>query len=669
MAKNSQSNQQTHSHQGQNKNNNHKSKNSQRNNRRSAQAASRELRRNQDDANRQAGFDDMVTDADKAKLQIRQKKANELNAGTPELKIIPLGGQSGVGSKNLTIIEYGNDAIVMDIGFDLGLDLPGINYAIPDITYLESIKHKIRGYILTHGHLDHIGAAPYILPRVPAPVYGSKFTIGMIEKQMQDSDQATDFMPETIDMNIDNHEKLKVGPFFVEMIRVTHSIPDSTAVLIKTPAGNIVHTGDFRLDPEPLDHHPTDLDRLKQLGKEGVLLLLAESTNTENPGRTPTEHTLEQSFHDILHQASGRVLVSTFSSNINRFQMIMNAAVESGRQVALDGRSMISTVELAVKMGYIKIPRGTIIPMKEVANKNDGDIAILCTGSQGEPNSSLERMSTGDHNHITLKDSDTIVLSSNPIPGNEVAVTTNVDRLMRTGATVYRHSTHEIDCCGPLHVSGHANRDELVEMLKMAQPKYVMPNHGPYLHRQRYRELVEQAGMDKDQVALVDNGEVLAFSDKGKMRREGEVPAGSVLVDQTGALVPNLVIKDRLLMSNDGIIVTVLTVDKQTKRLLTNPDIISRGFIHMQENSELVEGLREHLREFSKHRLSRTDIKQFKQEVRDEVNSYLFEQTQRVAMIIPVVNVVAPAGKGGGKGGKQSKQPAQAQQSHSQSKQ
>lgn len=629
------------------------------NGRRNAQAASRELRRNQDDANTQAGFEDMVTDADKAKLQIRQRKANELNDGTPELKVTPLGGQSGVGSKNMTVIEYGDDALVVDVGFDLGLELPGINYAIPDITYLEAIQHKIRAYVLTHGHLDHVGAAPYILPRIPAPVYGSKFTVGMIEKQLLDSDNASDFEPETIGMNIDNHEKLKVGPFFIEMIRVTHSIPDATAVRIETPVGNIVHTGDFRLDPEPLDHMPTDLQRLKDLGKEGVLLLLAESTNAEKPGRTDTEHTLEQSFHDILHQASGRVFVSTFSTNINRFQMIINAAAESGRQVALDGRSMLSTVELAVKLGYIKIPKGTIIPMKEVPNKSDRDVAVICTGSQGEPNASLERMSTGDHNHVTLKDSDTVVLSSSPIPGNEVDVMTLTNNLMRTGATVYRHATHDIDCCGPLHVSGHANRDELKEMLEMTQPSYIMPNHGPYVHRQRYLGLAEEMGIDRDRVALIDNGEVLAFDAKGKMRYDGDIPTGSVLVDQTGTLVPNLVIKDRLLMSNDGIVVAVLTVDKHTKHILSAPDIISRGFIHMQENSELVEGLRDHLREFTKHRIHRTDLKQFKQELRDEVNSYLFEQTQRVAMVVPVVNVVAPSGgsKSGHKGRKSGKKP------------
>ncbi len=631
---------------------------------RNSRAAERELRRNQDDAHRQAGFDDVVSDADKARLAMKQKQANQLDTGTPKLKVIPIGGQDEVGNKNMTVIEYGNDALVIDCGFGLGVDLPGINYAVNDITYLESIKHKIRGYVFTHGHLDHIGGTPFVLPKIPAPIYGSTFTLGMVEKQIKDSDMEIDYEPESVPMNIDNHERLKVGPFFVELVRVTHSIPDSSAVVIDTPVGRIIHTGDFRLDPEPLDQHPTDLDRLKELGRDEVLLLLTESTNTEAPGRTPTEHTLEQSFHDILHQSRGRVIVSSFSSNINRIQMILNASVESGRKVAIDGRSMLATVELAFKLGYMKIPQGTIVPMKDISNLDDGDVTVICTGSQGEPNAALQRMSMGSHNHVKLKESDTIILSSNPIPGNEVAVMDNVDRLMRTGASVFRHRTHELDGCGPLHVSGHGNRDELKEMLEMTTPKYVMPNHGPFVHRKRYIEIAKSAGIDQDRVALIDNGDVLEFDDKGKMRQDGSVPAGSILVDQTGALVPNLVIKDRLLMSDDGIVVVILTVDKQSKRLLSSPDVISRGFIHMQERSDLVGALRDQLRDFANKRIRRSDLKQFKQELRDEASSFLYHETQRAPMVIPVVNMVGGGGskQGGGRNAKKPQQQKQQQQ-------
>ncbi len=627
-------------------NNNNKNNNSNGNNRKNAHAASRETRRNQEKAQRRAGFDDIVTDAERARIAMKAKQANQLDDGKPKLRIVPLGGQTDVGDKNMTVIEYGDDAIVVDAGFNLGVDLPGINYAIPDTTYLESIQHKLRGYVFTHGHLDHIGATPYILPKFPAPVYGSKFTVGMVEKQIEDADKETDFKPETVPMNINNHERLKVGPFFIELIRVTHSIPDSCALSIDTPVGRILHTGDFRLDPEPLDHHPTDLERLKELGKDGVMLLLAESTNTESPGRTPTEHTLEQSFHDILHQSPGRVLISSFSSNINRIQMIINAATESGRKVAIDGRSMLATVDLAVKLGYIKIPKDTLVAMKDISSLNDKDVTVICTGSQGEPNAALERMGYGEHNHIKLKDSDTIVLSSSIIPGNEVSIKENIDRLMRTGATVFRHQTHEIDGCGPLHVSGHANRDEHRQMLEMAKPRYIMPNHGPYVHRHRYLGIAGELGINPDQVALVDNGGLLEFDQQGKMRSGGSIPSGSILIDQTGALVPNLVIKDRLLMGNEGIVVVVLTIDKKNKQLLTSPDIISRGFIHMQENAELIENLRNSLREFTKQHINRLDIKQFKQELRDEVNGFLYTHTQRAAVIIPVVNVVAPQSSG-----------------------
>lgn len=632
-----------------NKNNNNRGGNnsgSRNNSRKNFHAASRETRRNQEMAQQKAGFDDVVTDAERARLIMKNKQTDQLDDnGKPKLRVVALGGQQDIGEKNLAIIEYGNDAIVVDAGFNLGVDLPGINYVIPDITYLESIKHKVRGYVFTHGHLDHIGAVPFILPKVPAPIYGSRFTIGMVEKQLEGSDlDIGDFKPESVAMNIDNNERLKIGPFFVELLRVTHSIPDCTGVIVDTPLGRIIHTGDFRLDPEPLDHRPTDIERIKRAGKDGVLLLMAESTDTERPGRTPTEHTLEKSFHDILGQSKGRVLISSFSSNINRVQMIVNAAAESGRKIAIDGRSLLSTVELAVKMGYIKIPKGTIVGMSEVPNLSDRNVVVVCTGSQGEPNSALQRMSTGDHKHLKIKDGDTVVFSSSVIPGNERSIVEIADDLMRKGASVFRHPTHEVDGCGPLHVSGHACRDEYKQMLEMTNPKYIMPNHGHYSNRHRYIDIAKMAGLPADSVALIENGEILEFDHNGTMKKPGSVPTGSVLIDQTGAVVPNLVIKDRLLMSNDGIVVVVLTIDKKTKRFLSSPDIISRGFIHMQENAEMIESLRSQLREFTKQKINRLDITQFKQELRDEVSSFLYQNTQRTAVIIPVVNMVASEG-------------------------
>jgi ribonuclease J len=345
--------------------------------------------------------------------QAGPRRANVID-DSPRLKIIGLGGMDGGGSKNMIVVEYMNDAVVIDCGNDLSMDLPGINYGIADTAYLESIKSKLRAYIITHGHLDHIGGLPHIVPKLPAPIYGSRFTIGMVEKMFEGFGLP---MPEgfelrTVIMNEETHERLKIGPFFVELVRVTHSIPGSTAVILDTPVGRIINTGDFRLDPNPLDHERSDTDRLIQLGKEGVLLLMSDSTSAERPGRTPSESTIEPTFIDLFQKAPGRVFVAVFSTNINRIQMIVNAASQHGRKIAMDGRSMMSTLEVAVKLGMIRIPKGTFVPIANIANMRDQDIVVVCTGSQGEPSSALQRMSSGDHKHIKLKEQDTVILSS-----------------------------------------------------------------------------------------------------------------------------------------------------------------------------------------------------------------------------------------------------------------
>src|SRR5581483_11835039 len=353
------------------------------------------------------------------------RRANVID-DQPRLKIVPLGGNDGGGSKNMILIEYVNDAIVIDCGNDLGVDLPGINYGIADTSYLEQIRHKLRAYVITHGHLDHIGGLPHIVPKVPAPIYGSKFTIGRVEEifgnfglPMPDG-----FELKTVMMNEATHERLKIGEFFVELVRVTHSIPGSVCVVVDTPVGRVIDTGDFRFDPNPLDHEKTDMDRFKELAKEGVLLLMSESTSTERPGRTESESEIEQSFIDIMNNAPGRIFVGLFSTNMNRVQMIVNAAVHHGKKVAMDGRSMVSTLEMAVRNGFMKIPKGTFIPIASAATMKDKDVVVVCTGSQGEPNSALVRMSTGDHKHVSLKEQDTVILSSTAIPytGNDALI-------------------------------------------------------------------------------------------------------------------------------------------------------------------------------------------------------------------------------------------------------
>ncbi len=591
-----------------------------------------------------------------------ERRANFID-DSPRLKIIGLGGMDGGGSKNMILVEYMDDAVVIDCGNDLGVDLPGINYGIADIAYLETIRHKLRAYIITHGHLDHIGGLPHIVPRVPAPIYGSRFTIGMTEKVFENFGlpMPEGFELKTIIMNEETHERLKVGPFFVELVRVTHSIPGSTCVVLDTPVGRIINTGDFRLDPNPLDHERSDTDRLTQLGDEGVLLLMSDSTTSERPGRTPSESTIEPTFVDLFSRAPGRIFVAVFSSNINRIQMLVNAATHHGRKIAMDGRSMMSTLEVAVKLGMIRIPKGTFVPIANVASMRDEEIVVVCTGSQGEPSSALQRMASGDHKYIKLKGQDTVVLSSTPIPesGNDKAIGDMVDDLMKKQVHVYRHATRDIDGCGPLHVSGHASLEEYGDMIDMTRPKFFLPIYGAYRSKKYHIEEAVRRGVPRANSLNIDNGQVVAFT-PDKMEVIGEVPHGTTLVDQTGAIVNNIVVKDRVLMAEEGLVAVVLTVDKRTGNLLTSPDIISRGYIYMRDNEELMNGLRGELRRAVAQRFKRVDLDRFKAELKDHVTHYLFEQTQRSPIVIPVVNVISA--KGEGKSGQQQQQGSGGQQ-------
>lgn len=600
-------------------------------------AALRAQKRSAADASRLASQYQAATPTEPAK-----QRANVID-DSPRLKIIGLGGMDGGGSKNMMVIEYQNDAIVIDCGNDLGVDLPGINYGIADTTYLETIKPKLRGYVITHGHLDHIGGLPHILPKLPAPVYGSRFTIGRVEEIFANFGLPLPqgFELKTVAMNEDTHEKLKVGNFFVELIRVTHSIPGSNMVVIDTPVGRIINTGDFRLDPNPLDHERTDTERLKELSQEGVLALLSESTTSERPGRTPSESTIEPSFIDLMEKAPGRIFVAIFSTNINRIQMIVNAAVHHGRKIALDGRSMISTLEMAVRHGFVKIPKGTFVPIATVPNLKDRDVVVVCTGGQGEPSSALQRMSTGDHRHIKLKEQDSVLLSSTPIPetGNDGLIGDMVDELMRKGVHVYRHETHGIDGCGPLHVSGHASIEEYRDMIDLIKPRFFVPIYGSFRSKKRHLEIAVEQGIPRANCLNVENGDVISLT-KDKMVVTEKVPHGTVLVDQTGAIVSNIVVKDRLLLAEEGLVAVVLTIDKKSGRLLTSPDIISRGFIYMRDEEELMNNFRTELKRAVDQRFGRVDLDRFKQEIRDHVTHFLYEQTQRSPIVIPVVNVI-----------------------------
>ncbi len=576
-----------------------------------------------------------------------RKRANFIDE-SPRLKVIGLGGMDGGGSKNMMLVEYMDDAIVIDAGNDLGVDLPGINYGIADTTYLESIKHKLRAYVITHGHLDHIGGLPHIVPLFPAPIYGSKFTIGRVEEIFQNFGlpMPDGFELKTVMMNENTHERLKIGQFFVELVRITHSIPGSTMVVVDTPVGRIVNTGDFRLDPNPLDHERSDTDRLKEIGNEGVLALFSESTSTERPGRTPSESTIEQSFVDIMDRAPGRIFVAIFSTNINRIQMIINAAVHHNKKIALDGRSMMSTLEMAVRHGFVRVPKGTFVPIAAVPGMKDNEVVVVCTGGQGEPSSALQRMAAGEHRHVKLKEQDTVVLSSTPIPetGNDALIGNMVDDMMRRGVHVFQHMTHDIDGVGPLHVSGHASMDEYGDIVDMLKPKFFIPIYGSFRSKQRHIEIAITRGMPRKNTVNAENGQVIAFT-SDKMEIAGEVPHGTILVDQTGTIVNNVVVKDRVLLSEEGLVAVVLTVDKKAGTLMTSPDIISRGFIYMRDNEEIMNGLRNELRRATQQRFKRIDLDRFKAELKDHVTHYLFEHTQRSPIVIPVVNVIGGKGE------------------------
>lgn len=614
--------------------------------------AVRAQRRSQADAQRIAN---QYQTADAAK----PTRANVID-DSPRLKIIGLGGMDGGGSKNMILVEYLNDAVILDCGNDLSVDLPGINYGIADTTYLDQIKYKLRGYIITHGHLDHIGGLPHIVPKYPAPIYGSRFTIGRVEEIFENFGLP---MPEgfelrTVTVNENTHERLKVGEFFVELVRITHSIPGSTCIVLDTPVGRIINTGDFRFDPNPLDHERSDIERLRELGNEGVLALLSESTTVERMGRTPSESTIEQSFIDIIDQAPGRIFVGLFSTNMNRIQMIINAAVHHNRKVAMDGRSMVSTLEMAIRHGFVRVPKGTFVPIANVATMKDTEVVVVCTGSQGEPSSALQRMASGEHRHVKLKEQDTVVLSSTPIPesGNDALIGSMVDGLVRKGVHVFEHRNHDLDGVGPLHVSGHASRDEYADMIQATRPKFFIPIYGAYRVKQRHVDLAVEVGIPRANCINADNGQVIALT-SDKIELAGEVPHGTVLVDQTGSVVNNIVVKDRVLLAEEGLVAVVLTIDKRSGNLLTSPDIISRGFIYMRDNEEIMNGLRTELKRAVQQRFKRIDLDRFKAELKDHVTHYLFEHTQRSPIVIPVVNIVAgsPTSK---KDTKQGTQPA-----------
>lgn len=583
---------------------------------------------------------------DKAERVLREYRVNPAKASALQsktLRIVPLGGQDGIGEKNMIVVEYENDAVILDCGFDLGVDLPGVNYAIPVVEYLEGIKHKIRAYIISHGHMDHIGALTHVVPNFPAPIYGSQFTIGMVATQFEKMKETGNaFQPELVTLNMDTHERARIGVFTAELVRVTHSIPESSAIVLDTPRGRIINTGDFRLDPEPLDAMPSDVRRLTELGEDGVLLLMSESTNTTRMGRTPTEHTLQKSFYDLASKSKGRLIVAMFSTNMNRIQMIIDAAHHSGRKVALDGRSMMVVAELAIHLGKLKIPKGTLVPLSSIETIPDDEVLVICTGGQGEPGAALSRMAVGKHRLINLNQRDAVVISSTPIPGNEQSYAKIGDLLSAMGVKQYRHPTHEIDGSGPLHVSGHAARDEHAEMIQLVQPMFFMPIYGGALNRQYHKEIALKQGVQDKNIVMARNGDVIEFGVSDTARFAGQVTAGTRLIDQTGAMVPEIVTRDRLQLNDTGFVIVVATINREG-RLMASLDVLTRGYIAARDNAAILDGVRAEARKAIKNKgevRSKTAIELLKRSIQSAASAYLMKEVGSLPIVIPVINVI-----------------------------
>lgn len=596
----------------------------------------------------------------------------------PVLKVIPIGGlgEMGIG-KNMMAIEYDEDIIVIDCGFLFpGADYPGINYITPDISYLEENKHKIRAQVFTHGHLDHIGAYRHMAHRIPAPVYGSKFTLGMVQRTMEEA--TSGFEPDFRVLDPEAHEQVQVGDSFsIELVRVNHSIPDATAVVIRTPMGVLIDTGDWRFEDNPVDGKKFDLERLTEIAtKEGILLLMNESTNCESEGtHTHGEFDIQQSMGQVMDKyPNSRLILSCFSSQIHRMQVILEEAKKHNRKVAFAGYSMIQNLEVALRAGVIKVPKDVVVKMEDVVKLPDGKVTIVCTGSQGEFNAVLNRMASGSHKFIKIKNSDVIVFSSNPIPGNEKYVVRTVDGLMREGSDVLQNGKSHLTGVGPLHLSGHGYYDDHVKLINALNPKYYMPIHGEFHMLVHNAELAEQAcGIARENIFVCDSGDVIEIDPLGA-KKAGRIMVGGIMYDDSGAIVSEVVLKDRIHMAGEGMFVVVLTVQRGTGRLLTSPDIISRGFIYLRDSEELMGIIRQYL----KQKVARSfggkkiDLDMIKKELKDEITHILYDQTRRTPIVIPVVNEIGGGNAGqnrqqnGGDAKRQGQRPQQRNAGHTQ---
>ena len=546
-----------------------------------------------------------------------------------KLKIIPLGGLEEIG-KNLTVFEYKEDIIVLDCGVAFpDEEMFGIDLVIPDMTYLYKNRDRVRAMVLTHGHEDHIGGIPYFLKEINVPIYGTALTLGILSKKLKEHG----LLKQAKLMPVHPGDTVKLGEFRAEFIRVNHSIADAVAIALHTPAGVVVHTGDFKIDSTPIDGDIIDLARFGELGKKGVLALLSESTNVERSGFSMSEQKVGETFEEYFNGCDKRIIVATFASNVHRVQQIIDCAIRYGRKVAISGRSMESVVSAAVELGYIKNTKGTLIELSEINKFPPHKLVIITTGSQGEPLSALTRMANCDHKSVEISRGDLVIISASPIPGNEKYVARVIDELFKRGAEVIYKALADV------HVSGHACQEELKIMLSMVKPKYFIPVHGEYRHLMQHAHLAHKIGVEEDNTFLLKLGQVLELDDRGA-KVTTTVPAGKIFVDGLGVGdVGNIVIRDRKHLSEDGLIVVVVCIDSASKEIVSGPDVISRGFVYVREAEPLMENIKDIAYDAIEECNARknNDWTALKNAIKNKLSQYLYEETKRSPMILPVI--------------------------------
>lgn len=544
------------------------------------------------------------------------------------IQIISLGGLGEIG-KNMTVIRYQDSILVIDAGLKFPEEeLLGIDIVIPDITYLLENRDKVKAVLLTHGHEDHVGALPYLLKELNVPVYGSKLTLGIVEGKLKEHDLvgANLYVVKPRDI-------IDLDPFKVEFIRVSHSIPDAMGIAIHSPLGIILHTGDIKLDQTPVDGQVVDFRKLAELGEAGVLVMLSDSTNADRPGFTMSEKVVGNTFDDLFGKCEGRIIVTTFASNVHRIQQVFSTAQKYGRKVSIVGRSMINNVTVSNELGYIDIPEGMLIEMEDINKYPPEQLVIVTTGSQGEPMSALARMASADHPWVGIEPGDTVIISANPIPGNEKLVAKTVDLLYRQGAEVIYEKSMGV------HVSGHASQEELKILINLARPRYVIPVHGEYRHLMKHAKLAESLGIPRSRIFVAENGQIIEIGKK-KGAINGKVTAGRVLVDGLGVGdVGNIVLRDRKQLSQDGIIIVVVTINKDTGNVVAGPDIVTRGFVYVRESEQLIDDAKERVKEAleicTKKHITEWSV--IKTQIRERLSKQLFEKTGRKPMILPII--------------------------------